>query len=147
LEKAVNWKSWLNGKGLRGIKGMTASSHSPRAANGDSFWRRPARYLYRRWRSRHRHPFNFAIHLVGIPLAVAGVVLFLALPWSQWYWGASAFVLGYVLQYWGHRVEGNDVGEWAAIKRLLGWPYVSVSPRWQTGETGPASSPSETSAT
>ena len=29
------------------------------------------------------------------------------------------------------RVEGNDVGEWAAIKRLLGLPCVAISPRWQ----------------
>jgi uncharacterized membrane protein YGL010W len=78
---------------------------------------------------RHRNPFNFAIHLIGIPLAVAGVVLLFVLPW---YWGAGAVVLGYLLQYVGHRAEGNDVGEWAAIKRLLGLPYVAISPRWQT---------------
>jgi hypothetical protein len=29
-------------------------------------------------------------------------------------------------------VEGNDVGEWAGIKRLLGLPYISISPRWQS---------------
>jgi hypothetical protein len=80
------------------------------------------------WMVRHRHPFNFAIHLIGIPLAVAGVVLLFVLPW---YWGVGAIVLGYLLQYVGHRVEGNDVGEWAAIKRLLGLPYVAISPRWQ----------------
>jgi len=83
------------------------------------------------WLVRHRHPFNFAIHLIGIPTAVAGVVLFFVLPWHLWYWALGALVLGYVLQYIGHRVEGNDVGEWAGIKRLLGLPYVGVSPRWQ----------------
>src|SRR5690348_13202602 len=90
-------------------------------------WRWPIlRFLgkrYRRWRERHQHPFNFGIHLLGIPLAVTGVfLLFSPLPW---YWGVGALVLGYVLQYIGHRVEGNDVGEWAAIKRLLGLPYVA----------------------
>ncbi|HLJ98171.1 MAG TPA: Mpo1-like protein [Gemmataceae bacterium] len=93
---------------------------------------RPLRRLLRKalgnWLERHQHPFNFAIHLLGIPLAVAGLVLLFFLPW---YWGLSAFVLGYLLQYVGHLVEGNDVGEWAAIKRMLGLPYVGIAPRWQ----------------
>ena len=79
------------------------------------------------WRLRHQLPFNFAIHLIGIPLAVSGVFLLL-LP--ALVLGAGAFVLGYVLQYIGHLAEGNDLGEWAAIKRLLGLPYVGIAPRW-----------------
>ena len=43
---------------------------------------------------------------------------------GEWYWGVSAFVAGYVLQWIGHLVEGNDLGEWAAVKRMLGLPYV-----------------------
>lgn len=87
--------------------------------------RRPVRRILRNWRERHRHPFNFWIHMLGIPLAVAGVVMFCMQIWA---WGAAAFLLGYLLQYVGHRVEGNDVGEWAAIKRMLGRPYVGVAP-------------------
>jgi hypothetical protein len=86
--------------------------------------------MYWRWRERHQHPFNLVCHAIGIPLAVAGVVLLFVLPWDDWYWGVGAFVAGYVFQYIGHRVEGNDVGEWAAIKRLLGLPYVSIAPRY-----------------
>ena len=90
------------------------------------------------WRLRHQLPFNFYIHLIGIPMAVCGVIILLGLwpaaalglPWPAWYWGLGAFVLGYVLQWIGHRAEGNDVGEWAAIKRLLGLPYVGIAPRW-----------------
>jgi len=84
------------------------------------------RSVLKNWRERHRHPFNFAIHLVGIPAAVAGLVLLFFLPW---YWGAGLIVFGYLLQFVGHQVEGNDVGEWAGIKRLLGLPYVSIAPR------------------
>ena len=98
--------------------------------------RRPVlRFLRRRWqnwRLRHQLPFNFALHLGGIPLAVAGVVM-LFTPLA-WYWGVGAFVVGYLLQYVGHRAEGNDVGEWAAIKRLLGLPYVGIAPRWNHPE-------------
>jgi hypothetical protein len=88
----------------------------------------------RHWLERHRHPFNFWIHMVGIPLALAGVILFFARPWEQWYWGLGAFIGGYVLQYLGHRVEGNDLGEWAAIKRLFGLPYVGIAPRCRETE-------------
>jgi len=94
----------------------------------DLYQRRPLRRILRNWRKRHRHPFNFAIHLVGIPLAVAGVVL---LFYADWYWGVAAFVVGYLLQYWGHCVEGNDLGEWAGVKRMLGLPYVSIAPQYE----------------
>jgi Protein of unknown function (DUF962) len=98
------------------------------------FQRRPLRRALCNWLERHQHPFNRAIHFVGIPLAVAGVVLSVWW-WDEWYWGVLAFVVGYLLQWIGHLVEGNDLGEWAAVKRLLGLPYVSVSPRWQRTPT------------
>src|SRR4051794_18454961 len=106
--------------------------HTPIDASPTAPRRPVLRWIGKRllsWRVRHLHPFNFAIHLIGIPMAVAGLgLLFLDIPW---YWGAGAFVLGYVLQYIGHAVEGNDLGEWAGIKRLLGLPYVGISPRYQ----------------
>ena len=66
--------------------------------------------------------------MIGIPMTVVGIAL---LSFQPWYWGVGAFVLGYLLQFIGHCVEGNDMGEWAGIKRLIGLPYVAVSPRWQ----------------
>jgi hypothetical protein len=106
---------------------MAATSPTPVP---DRLRRRPLRRILRNWLERHRHPLNFWIHLIGIPMAVAGLVLLCAgWYWDiPWYWGVGGLVLGYLLQYVGHRVEGNDVGEWAAIKRLLGLPYVSIAP-------------------
>ena len=72
--------------------------------------------------------------MAGIPLAAVGLLLLVAspvFPVIPWYWGLAAFVAGYFLQFLGHKVEGNDVGEWAAIKSLLGLPCNSISPRWQ----------------
>ena len=66
--------------------------------------------------------------MVGIPLALAGVVL-LFTPLA-WYWGVGAFVLGYLLQYVGHLAEGNDLAQWAVPQRLFGLSYVGISPRW-----------------
>jgi hypothetical protein len=97
--------------------------------------RRPIRRALRRgwtnWLERHQHPFNRGIHLLGIPLSLlVAPILLLALPWNTWYWAALAFVGGYVLQWLGHAVEGNDLGEWAALKRLLGLPYIAVAPQY-----------------
>ncbi len=78
------------------------------------------------WLDRHQTPANFWIHLIGIPVAVAGVpLLFL----TDWYWGIGALVLGYFLQWVGHRIEGNDVGEFIPIKRALGLPVVAIAPQ------------------
>ena len=87
------------------------------------------------WLLRHQNRFNFAIHMIGIPLAFAGLpLLFLA----EWEWGVGAIVAGYFLQWIGHRVEGNDVGEFIPFKKLLGLPYVAISPQYrqQTGASG-----------
>jgi hypothetical protein len=103
----------------------------------DPLRRRPLRRIIRNWRQRHREPFNFWIHMIGIPLAVAGLVL-LFVPGVGWEWGIGGIVVGYFLQWLGHRVEGNDVGEWAAIKRMLGLPYVGIAPQWQQNDKQPS---------
>lgn len=106
------------------------------------------RFLKKRWqgwRARHQLPFNFAIHLVGIPVAMLGLLFLLLAPVYQvvpWPWALGMVIFGYLLQWIGHQAEGNDVGEWAGIKRLLGLPYVGVSPRWTSqNPTPPPSSP------
>jgi hypothetical protein len=82
--------------------------------------------VYLNWRERHQHPFNFAIHLFGIPMTLVGIALLFV---TDWYWGVGLFALGYLFQYVGHRVEGNDVGELIPVKRALGLPVVAVVPR------------------
>lgn len=48
---------------------------------------------------------------------------------GQWNWALGAFVLGYLLQFLGHAIEGNDAGETILVKKALGLPYVAVIPR------------------
>ena len=82
----------------------------------------------RNWLMRHHNAFNFWLHILGIPLALAGLpLLFLV----EWQWGVGAILAGYFLQWIGHRLEGNDVGEFIPFKKLLGLPYVSIAPRRQ----------------
>jgi hypothetical protein len=106
--------------------------------------RRPLRRALRNWLERHQHPFNFWVHMAGIPLALGGIVLFFVLPWPQWYWAAAAFIGGYGLQWIGHAVEGNDLGEWAGIKRLLGLPYVGIARQFQPKISDAGSTPEPT---
>lgn len=80
----------------------------------------------RNWLERHQVPFNFWIHMVGIPLAMLGLGLLFVAPWE---WAVAAILLGYGLQWIGHRVEGNDVGEFIPLKKLLGLPYVAIAPK------------------
>lgn len=86
------------------------------------------------WLERHQHPVSFWLHVVGIPLTIAAVVLAgyqLALwRWDLWWRPALLLVVGYALQWLGHRLEGNDMGEVILVKKLLKRPYVAVAPRY-----------------
>jgi len=79
------------------------------------------------WLTRHQNAFNFWIHMLGIPLAFAGIPLLFV---ADWEWGVGALIGGYLLQWIGHRVEGNDVGELIPLKRLLGLPVVAIAPQY-----------------
>lgn len=86
------------------------------------------------WRERHQHPVSFVLHLVGIPMAVAAVVL-AGVQLGQWRWDlwwrpVGLLAGGYLLQWIGHRLEGNDLGEIVLLKKWLGRPFVAISPRY-----------------
>ena len=90
---------------------------------------------WRQWRARHQTRVSFWLHAVGIPLAVlslplAGWQLALA-QWDLWWRPAALLVGGYVLQWLGHRYEGNDMGEIILVKKWLGRPYVAVAPQFR----------------
>ena len=88
------------------------------------------------WLERHQHPASQALHAFAIPLLPGALGLAIAQlldgSWDLWWRPASLVALSYVLQWYGHRIEGNDMGEWILIKRRLGWPYTAVSPRYST---------------
>ena len=92
----------------------------------------------KRWLQRHQHPTSLGLHLIGIPLTIAAVVLALVQlredRWDLWWRPVVLLILGYLLQWLGHRLEGNDMGEVILVKRILGRPYVAVSPRFDRGD-------------
>jgi hypothetical protein len=91
------------------------------------------------WIERHQHPVSRWLHYVGIPLTilalvVAGVQL-AQWRWDLWWRPAVLLAVGYVLQYVGHVIEGNDMGEVILVKKLLGKPYVAVAPGRENATT------------
>jgi hypothetical protein len=88
----------------------------------------------RNWLDRHRSGVSFWLHVAGIPLTIAAVVLAGVQlgrgQWELWWRPVALLVGGYLLQYLGHRWEGNDMGEVILVKKWLGRPYVAVSPRY-----------------
>jgi uncharacterized membrane protein YGL010W len=57
----------------------------------------------------HQHPINRLCHTLGIPLIALSLPLFAA-SWfveGLWLLPAAMFVLGWILQFAGHAVEGK----------------------------------------
>jgi uncharacterized membrane protein YGL010W len=76
------------------------------------------------YKSKHRHPLNRLSHSIGIPLIVLSVPLF----FFNWRWALALFVAGWVFQFIGHAIEGNQpaffsnplyllVGPWWLVRR------------------------------
>jgi hypothetical protein len=66
---------------------------------------------------RHAHPLNAALHVAGVPMVFYGVFKLIA---GRTAVGSSLFVAGYLLQYLGHKAQGNEVGEVTLIKSIWG---------------------------
>ncbi len=75
---------------------------------------------------RHQNRANQLLHLIGVPLTFVVSIVLLVMHQSAN--AAAAFVAGYVLQFIGHAIEGNDAGEVILIKRLFGKPYQEFRP-------------------
>ncbi|QDT36840.1 Mpo1-like protein [Stratiformator vulcanicus] len=82
---------------------------------------------------RHRDPVNQVLHVIGLPVTFVAPIVFFCLGdvWN----GIACFVIGYVLQFLGHAVEGNEAGEVVLVKKWLGFPYVEFGPKANRPET------------
>ena len=81
--------------------------------------------LIENYKFRHQHPLNKLCHLVGIPLIMFAVPGF----FFSWRWALAVFVGGWILQFVGHAVEGNQpaffqnpiyflIGPWWFVRRI-----------------------------
>ena len=89
------------------------------------------------WLKRHQHPVSFLLHLVGVPMTMLAIVplLWNIFSFEMWCWAALLFLAGYALQFLGHVIEGNDMGELIILKKWMGKPYVAISPRFEPATT------------
>jgi uncharacterized membrane protein YGL010W len=72
------------------------------------------------YKAKHQHPLNRLSHSVGIPLIVLSLPLFL----FNWRWALALFIGGWILQFVGHAIEGNQP---AFFKNPM---YLLVGPVW-----------------
>ncbi|MGA8103334.1 MAG: DUF962 domain-containing protein [Candidatus Acidiferrales bacterium] len=69
----------------------------------------------------HTNPWNKALHGIGIPIILVGIVA-LILTW--WRIGLALFVGGWILLFAGHRIEGNKPAFFQGVV------YFLVGPIW-----------------
>jgi uncharacterized membrane protein YGL010W len=80
--------------------------------------------LVENYKAKHRHPLNKLSHSIGIPMIVVSLPLF----FFNWRWALAFFIVGWILQFVGHFIEGNQpaffqnpfyllVGPWWLAKR------------------------------
>ena len=76
--------------------------------------------LVSNYRAKHQHPVNRLLHTIGIPTIVISYPLF----FFNWRLALGLFILGWVLQFVGHAIEGNQP---AFFKNPV---YLFVGPMW-----------------
>ena len=73
------------------------------------------RWLIRDYLERHSRPANALLHVAGVPAALWGLVRLLT---GSLLAGLAWIAFGYALQWLGHRLQGNELGEWVLIKTI-----------------------------
>jgi uncharacterized membrane protein YGL010W len=76
--------------------------------------------LLANYKAKHQHPLNRLTHSIGIPMIVVSLPIFL----FSWRWALALFVIGWILQFVGHAIEGNQP---AFFKNPV---YLLVGPLW-----------------
>jgi uncharacterized membrane protein YGL010W len=72
------------------------------------------------YKAKHRHPLNRLTHSIGIPMIVLSLPLF----FFSWRWALAMFVVGWILQFVGHAIEGNQP---AFFRNPI---YLLIGPLW-----------------
>jgi uncharacterized membrane protein YGL010W len=85
-----------------------------------------AESFFENYKAKHQHPLNRVSHSIGIPLIVLSIPLFL----FYWKWALTLFVVGWVLQFIGHAIEGNQP---AFFRNPI---YLLIGPLWLVRRLG-----------
>ncbi|MGH9312659.1 MAG: Mpo1-like protein [Vicinamibacterales bacterium] len=87
---------------------------------------RPMEEWVERYGHSHTHPFNRICHTFGIPLIAVSLPLFLVALFVDGFWRIplAMFVVGWILQFAGHAVEGKPP------EFFHDWRFLFVGLRW-----------------
>ena len=80
------------------------------------------------YKAKHRHPLNKLSHNIGIPMIVVSLPLF----FFAWRWALALFIVGWIFQFIGHAIEGNQP---AFFRNPV---YLLVGPMWLVRRAGEA---------
>lgn len=72
------------------------------------------------YKAKHTHPLNKLTHSIGIPMIVVSLPLF----FFNWRWALGLFIVGWILQFVGHAIEGNQP---AFFRNPI---YLLIGPLW-----------------
>lgn len=72
------------------------------------------------YKAKHQHPLNRLTHSIGIPM----IVISLPVVFFNWRWAVGLFGVGWILQFVGHAIEGNQP---AFFKNPV---YLLIGPLW-----------------
>jgi hypothetical protein len=74
----------------------------------------------------HQHPINRLCHTIGIPLIAGSILLLIVSIFVEGLWpiAVGLFLLGWILQFLGHYVEGKPP------EFLRDWRFLFVGLRW-----------------
>ena len=72
------------------------------------------------YKAKHQHPMNRLLHSIGIPMITVSWPLF----FFNWRWALGLFIVGWICQFVGHAIEGNQP---AFFKNPI---YLLVGPVW-----------------
>ena len=72
------------------------------------------------YRAKHQHPLNRLLHTIGIPTIIISCPLF----FFNWRLALTLFVFGWICQFVGHAIEGNQP---AFFKNPV---YLFIGPMW-----------------
>jgi uncharacterized membrane protein YGL010W len=72
------------------------------------------------YKAKHRHPLNRLTHSIGIPMIILSLLLF----FFNWRLASVLFVVGWIFQFIGHWIEGNQP---AFFRNPV---YLIIGPLW-----------------
>ena len=78
------------------------------------------------YKAKHQHPMNRLMHSIGIPMIVISLPLFV----FNWRWALALFVIGWIFQFVGHAIEGNQP---AFFRNPV---YLIIGPLWLVRRAG-----------